>query len=182
MVSQRDLEQVGRCCDTMNRKQPGCHNAYYVGHRTDENQRFPIRRPGILQVLGRLRGSFPYLANRQDWSTFGGSAASCTQDIAHPGRPTLHRFRGRRSGGPREKSWARTPCTEAPFWRASTRQGRRNSGPYSGNYPDLEYGCPSGAAFPVQTWPQDPLKRVWLHRWCRTHLKATPGTDCNTIS
>ncbi len=33
-----------------------------------------------------------------------------------------------------------------------------------------------------QTWPQDPLKRVRLETWCRTHPKSTPETNIRPFS
>ncbi len=37
-------------------------------------------------------------------------------------------------------------------------------------------------AFPGRAWPRDPLQRVRLEKWRRTHLKVDPDTNCKTIS
>ncbi len=34
-----------------------------------------------------------------------------------------------------------------------------------------------------QTWPRDPLQRVWLEKWCcRAHLKLAPETNSKAMS
>jgi hypothetical protein len=33
-----------------------------------------------------------------------------------------------------------------------------------------------------RSWAQDPLKRVRLDKWCRTHLTLAPGTNYKVIS
>ena len=44
----------------------------------------------------------------------------------------------------------------------------------------LVFGC-FGPVF-GQSLPQDPIKRVWLDKWCRTRIKLAPQTNYIAIS
>ncbi len=37
-------------------------------------------------------------------------------------------------------------------------------------------------SFSGQTWPRDPVQRVRLEKWCRTHLTLAPGINYKVIS
>ncbi len=67
---------------------------------------------------------------------------------------------------------------------ARSREGRklyesRSCVGFLGGFLDFSFGFGS---FSGQTWPQDPFRRVTLEKWCRTHLKSAPKTNCNAIS
>ena len=49
-------------------------------------------------------------------------------------------------GGRNLLPWMAGPRIRPAKVRLNFRLGRRNSGPFSANCPDVEYGCPSGAA------------------------------------